>query len=295
MEEALFEEVQSILAANRRERVSRHNQHPSPLSELLFDADGERLTPSHALKKSVRYRYYVSRHLITGDKTEARGLRLPAPGIEALIRTRIEALLANPEELTSILQPDCDRAAIVSSAMRKGKDFASLSAVDLGLALNSFVSRISMLSDRVAITIQPDALAAWILGVSTAEREEAQKTTIITALIRVQQRGQEIRLVFDAEDEMPTGHNALVRLLARAHTIRRRLFEERPTIGEVAEAENLIPSYVTRLVRLTFLAPDITTSILSGRHDPDLTVSRLMADTRFPLDWKDQRRSCASA
>jgi site-specific DNA recombinase len=51
----------------------------------------------------------------------------------------------------------------------------------------------------------------------------------------------------------------------------------------------------TPLVRLTFLAPDITASILSGRHDPDLTVSRLMADTRFPLDWDDQRRSFASA
>jgi hypothetical protein len=43
------------------------------------------------------------------------------------------------------------------------------------------------------------------------------------------------------------------------------------------------------------LAPDITASIVSGRHDPDLTVSRLMADTRFPLDWNDQRRSFASA
>jgi hypothetical protein len=66
-------------------------------------------------------------------------------------------------------------------------------------------------------------------------------------------------------------------------------------MDEVAQAENLIPSYVTRLVRLTFLAPDITASILSGRHDPDLTASRLMADTRFPIDWKDQRRSFASA
>jgi DNA invertase Pin-like site-specific DNA recombinase len=264
IEEALFDKVQSTLAENRIERVSRHSEDPSPLTGLLFDADGERLTPSHALKKGVRYRYYVSRHLITGKKTEARGMRLPALGTEALIRTRIEALLANPEELTSILRPDCDGAAIVSSAVRKAKEFASLPAADLGLALRCFLSRISILSDRVAITIQPDALAAWILGASMAERDDGQKTTIITARIRVQQRGQEMRLVFDAEDALPTGHNGLVRLLARAHTIRRRLFEERLTIGEVAQAENLIPSYVTRLVRLTFLAPDITASILSA-------------------------------
>jgi site-specific DNA recombinase len=113
VEEALFDQVQSILAANRTERVSRHNHDPSPLAGLLFDADGERLTPSHALKKGLRYRYYVSRHLITGDKTDAHGMRLPALGIEALIRTRIGALLANPEELTSILLAECDRAAIL--------------------------------------------------------------------------------------------------------------------------------------------------------------------------------------
>jgi site-specific DNA recombinase len=294
IEEALFDSAQSILAANRTERVSPHRQDPSPLTGLLFDADGGRLTPSHALKKGVRYRYYVSRHLITGDKSKAREMRLPAPRIEALIRTRIAALLANPEELTSILRAEGDRAAIVSSAIRTAKDFSSLSVFDLTFALNTFVPRISVLSDRVAITIQPDALAAWILGAPAAERDNDQKTTIINAPIKMRQRGQEMRLVFGAEDESPPGHAGLVRLLARAHTIRHRLFEERSTIEEAARAEDLTPPYVTRLVRLTFLAPDITASILSGRHDPDLTASRLMADTRFPLDWNDQRRSFAS-
>jgi hypothetical protein len=59
-----------------------------------------------------------------------------------------------------------------------------------------------VLSDRVAITIQSDALAAWILGTSPAETDNEQKTTIITAAIRVQQRGQEMRLVFGAEDQL---------------------------------------------------------------------------------------------
>ena len=73
---------------------------------------------------------------------------------------------------------------------------------DLGRALNSFVSRISVCSDRAAITILPDALAAWILD-ARAEKDDRQKTTIITAPVRVQQRGQEMRLVFDAEYELP--------------------------------------------------------------------------------------------
>jgi hypothetical protein len=81
---------------------------------------------------------------------------------------------------------------------------------------------------------QPDALAAWILGAPAVEEEDRQNTTIITTPVRVQQRGQEMRLVFGAEDELSPGHAGLVRLLARANGIRRRLFED---MDEVAEAE----------------------------------------------------------
>ena len=35
-------------------------KHPSLLAGIAFDENGERLTPSHAVKKGTRYRYYVS-------------------------------------------------------------------------------------------------------------------------------------------------------------------------------------------------------------------------------------------
>jgi site-specific DNA recombinase len=42
-------------------------------------------------------------------------------------------------------------------------------------------------------------------------------------------------------------------------------------------------------VRLTFLAPDILAAILAGNQPGGLTANKLMADTRLPLDWRDQR------
>jgi len=42
-------------------------------------------------------------------------------------------------------------------------------------------------------------------------------------------------------------------------------------------------------MRLTFLAPDILTGILTGCYPPELTTRRLMADTRVPLPWNEQR------
>lgn len=295
VEEALFDEVQSTLAANRVGRVGRHDREPSPLTGLLFDAEGERLTPSHALKKGVRYRYYVSRHLITGAKSGARGLRLPAAGIEMLVRNRVGTLLADPIELMSILGTTGDLTAIISAANRRVKDGDELPAANMLAALNVFVSRISVLADRVEIAIRPGQLTAWIMGATAMETHEPEAHAIVMAPVRLQQRGQEMRLVFGNEHETSRGNAPLCRLLARAHTVKHRLFEGRSTIEEVAEAEGVIPSYITRLVRLAFLAPDIVGTILSGRHDPDLTASRLMADTRFPLDWTEQRRAFASA
>ena len=44
-------------------------------------------------------------------------------------------------------------------------------------------------------------------------------------------------------------------------------------------------------MRLNFLAPDIVVAILSGRQPVGLTASQLMADTRLPLDWSEQRKA----
>ena len=49
------------------------------------------------------------------------------------------------------------------------------------------------------------------------------------------------------------------------------------------------PSYFTRLLRLSYLAPDITQSILDGRQPCDLTVDKLLAHSRLPLTWHEQR------
>ena len=62
------------------------------------------------------------------------------------------------------------------------------------------------------------------------------------------------------------------------------------TLEDIAKSEGVVPSYATRLFRLTVLAPDIVSAILSGKHPPELTARRLMDDTRLPLDWNEQRR-----
>jgi DNA invertase Pin-like site-specific DNA recombinase len=82
--------VRDQLAANTSDHRCRAKAaEPSLLAGLLVDARGERLTPSHAVKKGRRYRYYVSAALITDAGTDREGWRLAAREIEeAVIRIR---------------------------------------------------------------------------------------------------------------------------------------------------------------------------------------------------------------
>ena len=63
----------------------------------------------------------------------------------------------------------------------------------------------------------------------------------------------------------------------------------------LAKREGVSPSYFTRLVRLSYLAPDITQAILDGRQPPDLTAEKLLEHSRLPLAWHDQRTALGFA
>ena len=59
------------------------------------------------------------------------------------------------------------------------------------------------------------------------------------------------------------------------------------TIAELAEREGIARSYMTRVLRLALLAPDIVEAILDGRQGPDVTLARMLAP--FPVEWALQR------
>ena len=83
--------------------------------------------------------------------------------------------------------------------------------------------------------------------------------------------------------------DALVKALARAFRWKRMLDAgEFATLGELAEREKIAPSYMTRVLRLTLLAPDIVEAILDGRQGPAMMLARVLEP--FPAEWSDQRR-----
>lgn len=113
-------------------------------------------------------------------------------------------------------------------------------------------------------------------------------TVTIHVPFRLVKRGgrKEMRLP-DGTTQPRRADNTLVKALARAFRWKRLLESgEHATIAELAEREDITPSYVTRVLRLTLLAPDIVEAILDGRQRPEMTLERLMEP--FPLEWEGQ-------
>jgi hypothetical protein len=81
----------------------------------------------------------------------------------------------------------------------------------------------------------------------------------------------------------------LLKLIARAHELQGIFTRGGRPISEMAADPGMSSSYFTRMLRLSFLAPDITLAILHGRQPADLNAHKLMADTRAPIDWHEQR------
>jgi site-specific DNA recombinase len=82
----------------------------------------------------------------------------------------------------------------------------------------------------------------------------------------------------------------LIKLLIRAHRFNATLVGgDGVPFAALAKREGVSPSYFTRLVRLRYLAPDITEAILDGRQPRDLTADKLLAHSRLPLTWHEQR------
>ena len=306
IDEGLWTKVQSILTGNRTDRIlGTTEKQVSLLSGIVFDARGERMTPTHSTKNGTRYHYYVSRALLTGSAKDS-GQRVPAPGLETLVCRRIHSWLADRAAMLDIVQSHAADAVtqkrLTSGLERWAATWPELRTKDIRNFVVAIVARIQVHADRIVLMLNPARLLRLVETNGQVDPAVDARTDIhcpfvtLTIAARLKRTGKEMRIVVENGLDPATPDSGLVRVLVRAHVIRDRLLADKSlTLEEIAKSENMVPSYATRLFRLTLLAPDIVSAILGGKHPPELTARKLMEDTRLPLDWNEQRRNLGFA
>ena len=115
------------------------------------------------------------------------------------------------------------------------------------------------------------------------------ETITLHVPFRIARRGgrKEMQLPPDVANRRQAD-DTLVKALARAFRWKRLLETgEFRTIAELAQREAIAPSYMTRVLRLTLLAPDIVEAILDGRQGAGISLAKLMEPP--PIIWDEQR------
>jgi len=284
-----------------RARLLLETIEASLLAGLVYDDAGERMTPTHANKKGTRYRYYVSHSLIRRGRPKGRdgGRRVPAADLEGLIEDRIVAFLGDQaagfSAVESFIEDVTRRMAVAHEAAELARRWREIEPSGRRLMLQRLVDRIDVRRDAVDIAIRPNAIPAIVhcdLGPMRQDPgDEDTPTLILSVPARLKRTGMEIRLLIEGAGGGPRREpdRSLLRLLALAHRFHTMVVQDQGrSITELADDGGVSPSYFTRILRLSFLAPDIVKAILSGCQPPQLTAKHLMSQSRLAKNWPSQ-------
>jgi len=291
---SLWAQVAAHLKANNQaHRNMKSQSSPSLLSGIVFDAKGVRLTPTHAVKRGKRYRYYTSQAAIKRISNRSEVTRFPAQEIEGLVIAQIHLLLGSTDKYTSSMKnsPDKDLAAERAKELVKG--WSKLEGSEQQEFVRNVLKRVVVGQTALWIEVDRAKLLETLLGrkpeFGTADSKTQSRLIKLTADFCVHRRRGELYLVTQKSSHSDrTPIPGLVKAVARA-----RDWYEQIVTGEVANVAEIawktgMPSCdIKYTLKFAMLSPQVTEAILVGKHPPNLTLRDLRAG--ISIDWRQQQ------
>ncbi len=262
----VFDAVQVRLSAQAAASGYRRSPSETLLTGKLFDHLGRPMTPSHAVKSGVRYRYYVSRAPAQSVSGSAASIvRLPAPDIEEAV---LKAL------------------AGVSDAKRVSE---KVRATGAGPIADDPIARRSVRTLIERVNVQPLAIEIELVD-DAADTNRAK--TIVVPWSKPQTRVQrEVILPKKGQCEDPRAMSSDTRSrLLSAIAVARRWMEDLAagrveSVEALAAREGRSARSVTMLLSLAFLAPDLVKEIVDNRMPRGIGLTSLVD---LPSVWGEQ-------
>ena len=284
-----WDQTQQLLAKHLKgERGPRTPREKSLLAGLVRDADGRPLVASHACKGRRRYRYYVSRGLQQGESKV--GLRVPASELEPLVTEAIARVFEQPFEYLASDTAAVDFPSLTDRAEQLARDLRERKNPRCQSLVRELIETVEVHGDRIILKLDHSAV---VRALNLRGSSDCQDVLNVTLPARIARTGRMVRLIDGGRPAM--GGNVdkvLVRLVAKGrHWWQLMLSEPGLTVSTIAAREGLTSSYVTRLMRLAFLSPDVLETILEGRQPVLLDGGSITAPSAIALDWREQRRA----
>jgi site-specific DNA recombinase len=267
----LFDAVQAKLNGQRTNHTAARAKSESLLIGRIYDDRGSRMSPSHARKQGIRYRYYVSSPLLHGQAERAGSVRrVPAAEIEALVGRAVREHLED--------SADTDDRDLISSRVVRVEIQADQLAVELKTPKQRQSRGRRNASPPDHESSEQDA-DRTVLHIPWRKTPSKRRREIIVPISAALQDSRPIRAETRAK---------LVASIARG----RRWLDEIVTgtatdVEQIAAREKCSARKVNMTISLAFLAPDLVKAAIEGRLPRGLGVARLCD---CPAEWSRQYR-----
>jgi site-specific DNA recombinase len=268
LDRVLFDAVQAKLSDQRTNHTAARVKSDSLLIGRIYDDRGNRMSPSHARKQGIRYRYYISTPLLHGQAGRAGSVRrVPATEVEALVGCAVREYL---EDLTQTNDRDL---------------------------ISTHVVRVDVRADQLVVELKaPKQSQPRRRGNGTAPRhesseQEAGRTVLLVPWQKTpSKRRREIIVPQSAapQDARPIRAEtrvALVTSIARGRRWLDEIVGAVTSVEQIAARENCSARQVNMTISLAFLAPDLVKAAIEGRLPRGIGIARLRD---APVEWSRQ-------
>jgi site-specific DNA recombinase len=255
VDQGLFDAVQAKLSEQINGHKAARIKSEALLAGRIFDDRGNRMTPSHARKRGIKYRYYLSSTLLQGQAERSGSVRrIPATEIEALV-------------------------------IRSVRDHLKPSApIDDRSLVDTHVARVE---------VQPEQLVIQLAQPERTNRKGARavKTLRVPWHKTPSKRRREILLpdALDPQHARPIRSETRATLVASIARGRRWLNElvddAKASVESIAKRERCSVRQVNMTISLAFVAPDLVKAAIEGRLPRGIGVTRLRD---APVEWSRQ-------
>jgi site-specific DNA recombinase len=277
IDSATWDAVQAQLATNHHANRTRTNaRSKSLLAGLIHDNAGNRLVSSHATKNGKRYRYYVTsagtgRSLATPSLPR---LWLPAATIDELVRAKLQSFLKDKVQISHLLRETQCRPAEIASSLKIADDLADLltSGSPMAQAVADVVARVTVSPASIKISIKRNRLLAMLTGKSVERSRDNDQDNLISLEVPVpaSSGGGSGRFVFE-DQNAKAPDPVVVKAIARATIWFEQLTSGKSkSMAEIAVREGITDNYVSNLIHLAWLSPDLVGRVLEG--EPEATA-----------------------
>ena len=276
LSQELFQKAQEILQENRvKDRSIENCKEPSLLAGKIFDDKDNYMSPSHSNKKGKRYRYYLSQAVIRHEKQKIGEVtKISAGEIEGFATERIKEIFRNMGTIQNLLK---DLPITTQQEILKKSEEVRLTPQ----IIRDIIGKVKLLKERVEMTYYPEYIKEVLLShyenrpLKTEVDTKKEETVIKDIKIAVVDNGSKIIIGTNAQS-VSKQEESLIRIILNAYKWNKMLTNGQVRNAmDIAKKENIHYSYLKKILKLSYLSPNITKTILNGAQPRDLTVGKL--------------------